>query len=273
MAISRRGFLIASSAALMAADRRSIPVGLELYSVRNQLQKDLPGTLRAVAGMGYQIVEFFAPYYLWTPAYAADVRKMLDDLGLRCRSTHNDASTFTRAKLPKAIELNHALGTEYIVMSSAGKVANLDGWKQVAGVLSDTAERLKPAHLRTGYHNHEAEFRPIDGQRPIEVVARNTPPEVMLQLDVGTAIAAGADPVAWIKANPGRIRSVHCKDWAPSPNKGYRVLLGEGVADWPAIRHAAETVGGVQYYLIEQEGSRYPELETVKRCLAAWRKT
>jgi sugar phosphate isomerase/epimerase len=95
----------------------------------------------------------------------------------------------------------------------------------------------------------------------------------MLQLDVGTCVEAGADPVAWIKANPGRIRSIHCKDWSSDPAKEYKVLFGEGSADWRAIFAAAESVGGVEYYLIEQEGSQYSEFETAQKCLQAFRKT
>jgi sugar phosphate isomerase/epimerase len=84
----------------------------------------------------------------------------------------------------------------------------------------------------------------------------------MLQLDVGTCVEAGSDPVAWINANPGRINCLHCKDWASGEGKGYRVLFGEGVSPWPQIFKAAEKTGGVEYYLIEQEGSRFPSLET-----------
>jgi sugar phosphate isomerase/epimerase len=106
----------------------------------------------------------------------------------------------------------------------------------------------------------------------MEVLAKNTRPTVMLQLDVGTCLEAGADPVAWIRANPGRIRSLHCKDWSPDSGKGYTVLFGEGVADWKAIFQAAETGGDVEYYLIEQEGSRLSELDTAKTCLDLYRK-
>ena len=113
----------------------------------------------------------------------------------------------------------------------------------------------------------------MEGKRPIEILAANTNADVMLQLDVGTCLEAGADPVAWIRANPGRIRSIHCKDWSADPNIGYKTLFGEGKADWNAIFQAAESVGGTEYYLIEQEGSRYPELETARRCLEAFRKT
>jgi len=105
----------------------------------------------------------------------------------------------------------------------------------------------------------------------MEILASATKPSIMLQLDVGTCLEAGADPVAWIRANPGRIRSIHCKDWSPDPNVGYKTLFGEGKADWKGIFQAAESVGGVEYYLIEQEGSRFPAMETASKCLQAFR--
>jgi len=161
-------------------------------------------------------------------------------------------------------------GVSLIVLASAGRVTTLDGWKEVAAKLNMGAEKMKAAGLRAGYHNHQLEFKPIDGKRPIEVLAENTKPDVMLQLDVGTCIEAGSDPVAWIKQNPGRIRSMHCKDW--SSENGYKVLVGEGVAPWKKLFEAAEKSGGLEFYLVEQEGSRYPELETAERCLANFRK-
>jgi sugar phosphate isomerase/epimerase len=121
--------------------------------------------------------------------------------------------------------------------------------------------------LKIGYHNHDAEFRMVEGMRPMEFLAKHTEPAVMLQLDVGTCLEAGADPVAWIKANPGRIRSLHLKDWSADPEKGFKVLFGEGAADWKQIFAAAESTGGVEYYLMEQEGSRLSQTETAKRCL------
>jgi sugar phosphate isomerase/epimerase len=271
--VSRRTFLASTGAAglAFAAPASAIPVGLELYSVRDELAKNRTLTLREVARDGYQVVEFYAPYYSWTTNDAKQVRKLMDDLGIRCNSTHNGGDSLAPEGIGKAIELNQILGSKYIVWASAGKPAGLDGWKAVAGKLSAAAEKLKPLGMGTGYHNHQLEFTPIDGKRPIEVIAANTPAEVMLQLDVGTCIEAGSDPVAWIKANPGRIRCIHCKDWSPDQDKGYKVLFGEGVAQWPAIFQAAENGGGVEYYLIEQEGSRFPELEGVERCLANWK--
>ncbi len=272
--LSRRYFLAMSAMlpwALRARAASRIPVGLELYSVRNALKQDLTGTVRSVGEMGYQCVEFYAPYFEWTESQAREIKKLLDDLGVRCYSTHNDSSNFSPDKISRARDLNHLLGCKYLVMASSHSQSSLDGWKTVADSLNSAAELLEPSGLKAGYHNHQAEFTPIAGTRPIELLAKNTKPSVMLQLDVGTCIEAGSDPVAWIRSNPGRIRSLHLKDWSPDPAKGYKVLFGEGVADWKRIFEAAESVGGVEYYLIEQEGSRFSEFDTARKCLEAYR--
>jgi sugar phosphate isomerase/epimerase len=273
-ALSRRNFLAMSATlpwALRAVGAPPIPVGLELYSVRNALKQDLNGTVRAVAAMGYQCVEFYAPYFDWTESQTKDMRKLLDDLGIRCYSTHNDSSYLGPEKISRARDLNLILGCKYVVMSSSHEKAGPDGWKAVANSLNAAAEQLEPSGLKAGYHNHQVEFSPEGGIRPIEILAKSTKPSVMLQLDVGTCIEAGSDPVAWIRSNPGRIRSLHLKEWSPEAGKGYSVLFGEGVANWKAIFEAAESVGGAEYYLIEQEGSRFSELDTAKKCLDAFR--
>jgi sugar phosphate isomerase/epimerase len=273
-ALSRRSFLAMSAMLPLAFSRRAasnIPVGLELYSVRNALKEDAAGTVRAVAGMGYQCVEFYAPYFDWTESQTKDMRKLLDDLGIHCYSTHNDSSYLGTEKISRARDLNLILGCKYVVMASSQPKPGLDGWKEIAESLNYAADTLEPSGLKAGYHNHQAEFTPEDGARPIEILAKYTKPSVMLQLDVGTCIEAGSDPVAWIRSNPGRIRSLHLKDWSPMPGKGYTVLFGEGVAKWKNIFEAAESVGGVEYYLIEQEGSRFSELDTAKKCLATYR--
>jgi len=272
--LSRRAFLAVSAMlpfSLRAYASTSIPVGLELYSVRDALKDDLTGTVRTVAQMGYQCVEFYAPYFEWTDAQTKDMKKLLDDLGVRCYSTQNSSSNFSSENLKRARDMNLTLGSRYVVMSSSQPKPGLDGWKEVADTLNSAADQLSPSGLKVGYHNHQLEFTPVDGQRPIEILAKNTKPSIMLQLDVGTCLEAGSDPVAWIPANPGRIRSIHCKDWSPDADKGYKVLFGEGVADWKSIFAAAESVGGVEYYLVEQEGSRFSEFDTAKRCLQTFR--
>lgn len=268
---SRRTFLalLGAAPALVSAAGKHIPIGLELYSVRDDLKKDFPGTIDAVAKMGYECVEFFAPYSEWTPDYAKQVRKQLDNLKIRCYSTHNDLKSFQGEALDKAIDLNKILGAHYIVLASPGNVTDLDGWKRLADTINAANQTMQRRGLHAGYHNHTEEWKPVNGQTPMEVLADNTDKNVMLQLDVGHCLGGGGDPVAWINSHPGRIRSLHLKDW--SSEEGYRVLFGEGVAPWKEIFAAAETKGGVEYYLIEQEESAYPAMETVDRCLVAYR--
>lgn len=276
--ITRRSLLASAAfAPFLPGANRKIPVGIELYSVRDQLKLDLPGTVTEIAGMGYEVVEFYSPYFDWSVEQAKEVRKLLDDLGIKALSTHNSARAYDPANLDKAIELNQIIGSKIVVMASSGGAKTLDAWKGVAEKLTRGSEKLKSAGMRAGYHNHELEFKPVEGTRPMEIIAKNTPKEVVLQLDVGTCIDAGSDPVAWIKANPGRIASMHCKDWAPTdstqhPDKGYKVLFGEGVTPWKELFAAAEKSGGIECYLIEQEGSRFDPFETAKRCLESYRK-
>lgn len=257
---------------------RKCSVGLELYSVRSELARDIPNTLRTVAKIGYETVEFYSPYFNWSLPYAKEVRTMLDDLGLRCYSTHNSFESFTPgATMAKAIELNQILGARIIVLASAPTATQSpDDWRALCEKLSSASEQFKPHGLFAGFHNHQPEWAPLDGSKRImDVIAANTPHDFVLQFDVGTCLSAGADPVAWIKANPGRIRSVHLKDWAPgdpAEEKNYRVLFGEGVAPWKEILDVAESVGGVEFYLLEQEGSRFSEFETAQRCLEAWKR-
>jgi sugar phosphate isomerase/epimerase len=273
--VSRRSFLAASGALpfLMRgpAAAAGIPVGLELYSVRDELVKDLMGTVRAVAKMGYEVVEFYSPYYSWTSQTATDVRKLMDDLGIRCPSTHNSGQALSAEGLPKAIDLNQILGSKYIVQASPGKVTGIDSYKAIGDRLNAAAAKLKAVGMFSGYHNHRSEWEPLEGQRPMDILAANTVRDVALQLDVGTCVEAGADPVAWIEKNPGRIKSIHCKDWAP--DRGYAVLFGEGTSPWTEIFKAAESGGGVEYYLIEQEaGPPAEQLQRAERCLANWKK-
>jgi len=270
-ALAPFGLRTALANALPAAS--TIPVGIEMYSVRDALAKDPMGTVREVAKAGYQGLEFYGPYYGWTTDQAKEMRKLLDDLGIRCYSTHNDSGNFSAEKIGHAIEVNKILGSKYVVMASSHEGSTPDAWKSVADILNIASGKLDSAGLKVGYHNHQTEFRGEVGARPMDILAKNTKPAVMLQLDVGTCIEAGSDPVEWIKSNPGRIRSMHCKEWSPEAGKGYAVLFGEGVAPWKKLFDAAEHGGGIEYYLIEQEGSRFSEIETAQKCLEAFRAT
>jgi sugar phosphate isomerase/epimerase len=147
----------------------------------------------------------------------------------------------------------------------------MDGWKGVIDRLNGGADKMKAAGLRAGYHNHRAEFMPLDGKKPMELIAANTQKSVMLQLDAGTCVQSGTDPVAWINANPGRINCVHLKDWSSDRAVGFRALFGEGSCPWKEIFTAAEATGGVEFYVIEQEVSPTP-MEAVEKCLANYKK-
>src|SRR5580693_9910268 len=139
MNLSRRSFLGLSAALPFAlrglasgrAASGSIPVGLELYSVREALKQDPEGTVRAVAQMGYQAVEFYSPYFDWTDVQAKQMRKLMDDLGIRCYSTHNNEDYFSAGKIEHARDLNLILGCKYMVMAWTEQSKGLDGWKVV----------------------------------------------------------------------------------------------------------------------------------------------
>jgi sugar phosphate isomerase/epimerase len=278
--VSRRTFLLTAGAlplvvsAAAPAQTRPVKVGLQLYSVRNAYASDLPGTVTAVAKMGYEAVEFWAPYMQWDNAQAASVRQLLDDLGVSCPSTHNPASSLSGDGLKRAIELNQIIGSRGIVAASAPpKLVTVDAWKAFADTCAQASETLRPLGMRAGFHNHAAEWRPVAGQRPMDILAAGTPRDFVLQLDVGTCVQAGQDPVAWINANPGRIGSMHCKDWGAGDGRGYAVAFAEGDAPWLRLFQAAESTGGIEHYFLEQEvPGPIGEIAMVQKCLENYRR-
>ena len=273
--LTRRGFLglVAAAPGLASfgavAPRPNVPIGLEMFTLRVEEAQDRMATLRAVREMGYDGIEFYGVYMDWTAAYARDLRRELDALGLRCFSTHTRREHFADATFPKAIELNQILGSRHIIMAHSEKVDGEDGWKALAASLTRAQETLRPLGLRAGFHNYPTEFRPLAGgsTRPIDILAANTPRDFGFQIDTVGTLMSGADAAAFVEANPGRVPSYHLKDWKPGEGGG-RVLLGEGTGDWTRLFDVAERVGGVEYYLVEQEGSRFTPLETAKRSLA-----
>lgn len=281
--LSRRSFLelagtalpLAYAGSLVGQQRRNIPVGLELYSVRTEYGRNLEETVTRVAKMGYEIVEFWNPYTQWTPERAKEVRKLLDNLGIKCLSTHNSGATLVPTNYARLIELNQIIGSKAIIQASepAPRPTTITEWKTLSDKLNELAERLRPLGMATGYHNHRLEWIAIEGQRPMDVIAARTSKDVILQFDVGTCLEAGADPIAWINANPGRIKSVHCKDWGAGQGRGYGVAFGEGDAPWKRIFDAVEAAGGIEYYLIEQEvPGALGEFAMVEKCMENWKR-
>jgi sugar phosphate isomerase/epimerase len=265
---SRRVFVrttAASAAALMAgpaalaARRKKLPIGVQLYSVGKEAAADLPGTLAAIKKMGYDGVEF-AGYY---GKDAKTLRKLLDDNGLKACGSHTGLRTMVGDELPKTIEFNQILGNRFLVAPSLPKenTSSLEAWAKTAAVFDEIAKRLKPHKMHVGYHNHTAEFQSLEGQVPLEFFFSKTNKAVFMQLDIGHWARAGGDPVAMLKKFRGRALTVHVKDFNPT-NRG--ALIGEGQVKWPEVFAACER-GGTQWYIIEEEGRAYPGLEGIER--------
>jgi len=247
-----------------------IPIALELYSVRDDLRQDACGTLKAVADMGYAGVEFAGP-----PAHSASfLRGLLEEVGLACCGWHTSFDMVREDKLEATISLNREVGNRRIIVPGlpADRVGTRAKWLEMAEFFNRLADKLAPYDMVTGYHNHNTEFTPLDGENPWDTFFSNTDRRVIMQLDTGNAVSGGGDPVAILRKYPGRARTVHLKPYASSaaridPQKGFRAPIGEDESPWADIFAACETIGGADWYIVEYESDAYPPLEAVKRCL------
>ena len=241
---------------------KKLPIGLQLYSIRNDCEKDLPGSLSQVAEMSYDGVEF-AGYYGHS---AEDVRKMLDDTGLVCCGGHFKLDAFLGDEFDKTVAFNKTLGNRFLVTASlpAEYRADLDGWKRAADLFNEVAERAAGVDMRVGYHNHHIEFEEIDGTLPWDVFFSNTRDDVVMQIDTGNARDGGCDPAPFIERYPGRATTVHLKEWSDAENGS---VVGDGKEDWPTIFRLSETVGGTEWYIVEQETYPVPPMESVQQCI------
>jgi len=263
---SRRTFLKASgavaAAACVGADRLAaaplhLPIGLQLYSVRNLLPKDFEGTLHQLGAAGYTEVEA-AGYYDKT---AADFGNAMQRAGLRCISTHH-AMSLLKPQLEQLIEYGQALGLEYIICSSPGGVhrdpaaksgeLTLEDWRYIAGEFNKIGEKVKAAGMTFGYHNHGPEFGSENGVVFYDELIRLTDPKlVVFELDCGWISAAGHDPVRYLSKTPERFPLLHVKDMVKGPNGQFHsTIMGKGVVDYRPILRAAT---GLKHYFIEQE--------------------
>jgi len=239
-----------------------IPIGLQIYSVRDDAAKDLAGVLAAVAKMGYVGVEF-AGYYGHS---ASDIRKMLDDNGLKCCGGHLGIDTLLGDALPATVEFQRTLGNEYLIVPglSSERTKSKAAWLDTAHTMNGIAERLKPEGMRTGYHNHHTEFHELDGELPWDTFFGNTTHDVIMQFDVGNALHGGGHAAPFLKKYPGRAATVHVKEYSSTDEKA---LIGEGEVDWNEIFGLCETIGKTEWYIVEYESSAYTPLECVDRCL------
>ncbi len=244
-----------------------IPIALQLYSVRDDCAKDLPGTLAAVAKMGYEGVEF-AGYH---GRSAAELRAMLDDLGLRVAGTHIGLETLLGDELARTVEFNQAIGNKFLIVPGLAEQyrESRAAWLRTAGIFNEIAAKLEPLGMQTGYHNHTIEFQPLDGENPWDTFFGNTVQAVVMQMDTGNAMHGGADPMPFMLKYPGRATTVHLKEYSTSYNTAN---IGEGDVPWADFFRVCETTGGTQWYIVEQENYALPPLECVRVCLENLRK-
>jgi sugar phosphate isomerase/epimerase len=246
---------------------KNMKIGLQLYSVRDDCAKDLPGTLKAVAKMGYSGVEF-AGYY---GRSAQELRAMLDENRLKCYGTHIALDTLLGDELPKTVEFNKVLGNTMLIVPWIPEERRNTREKiiETAKLFTEIAARLKPYGMHVGYHNHMDEFKPVDGEEPFYTFFDHTGKDVIVQFDTGNAMEGGAQAAPFIKRYPGRVWSVHVKDASKSNPKA---LLGEGDVHWNDVLPLILGPAGTKYFIIEQESYAYPPLECAEKCLRNFEK-
>jgi len=245
------------------AGPKSIPVGVQLYSVREPAAKDLPKILQEIGRMGYNGVEF-AGYYGWEKDPKA-LRKLLDDNGLKCCGTHTALATITGEALKATADLHHALGNRFLIVPSL-TAKDAAGWKELAMTFNETVGKAKELGMRIGYHAHAHDFQKYDGVAAWDIFFGGTGQEVIMQLDTGNCLSGGGDPVAILKKYPGRSTTVHLKEHGGPAN----AVIGQGVVPWAQVFEVCESTAGTEWYIVEHETGPDP-LGNIKGCLEGLR--
>lgn len=251
-----------------AAAWKSVPIGTQLWCVRKQLATDIPGTLKALGAMGYEAVELENAF----GKSGAEWRTYLDAAKLQACGFHHRLDELQGDKLAASVEFNQAIGNRNLIIRSLAPAVytSADLLKKTADAVNDVAERLKPHRMRVGYHNHTTDFNRIDGEYWWNRFADQTTKDVVLQFDTGNASEMeGVTPQALIRRNAGRTISMHVK---PFSRKDPNAYLGADELDWPAIMTAAETYGGIEWYIIEYEREGVPPLDSLKANLELFKK-
>jgi sugar phosphate isomerase/epimerase len=274
--ISRRQFVetTAAIAILGIADRAAfcnplgLPLGIQLYSVREQMLKDLDEALASIRVAGYVEVEAAA----LPKKSAREIRASLDKAGLRCVSAHHPLVELN-ARFDEIVTYDKELGVHFIVCSSpghriqptTGKQFSLDDWHYTAERLNFFGEKAATLNVRVGYHNHTPEFAFIDGKMPFSELLRLTDPKkVTFELDCGWALVAGVRPAEIMKDNPNRISMLHVKDFNLSQNPSPEISeptvteLGKGTVDYRPIFAQAAKSQHIQHAFVEQEAFDMP---------------
>jgi len=246
---------VAAGATAWAEEKKRIPIGVQLYCVRETIAKDIPGHFKALKEMGYEGVDF-AGYY---GKKAEELRKMLDDAGLKCCGTHTGLDTLKGDRLQATIEFNKILGNKYLICPGMdGKT--VQGWKDLAQLFTEIAAKLKPEGMLTGYHAHGGDFKKLEDATPWDVFFSNAGPDVVMQMDTGNCAGAGGDPVAYLKKYPGRTQTIHLKEHGGG-------VIGEGKLPWKEIFDLCQTIAKTEWYIVEEEGGGQKAMDVLKRAL------
>ena len=243
------------------ATSRIAKIGLQLYTVRDLMKKDVEGTLAAVAGAGYTEVEF-AGYFDKTPA---EIRAMLDRHGLTSPSLHT--GDLAPDAWAKAVDAAHVIGHEYIVMPwiPEERRKTLDDWKRWAADFNRAAATAKAGGLQFAYHNHDFEFKTVEGKVPYDVLLAETDPNlVKLEIDLYWITKGGQDPLAYFARWPGRVPLVHVKDGKGAPDWAM-TEVGSGAIDWKRI-FAKSQQAGIKHYFVEHDQPADPIASITASC-------
>ncbi len=261
--ISRRRFVQTGMAVMGAraawAIPSAVPIGLQLYSVSQDLLKDVPGTLRRVRAIGYARVETAGFAGLTAKAF----REQLDRAGLVCLSMHMPVGSQTGPLFDDA----HTIGAKYVVSSGSSQARSgtesADDYRAMADGLNELGQKAKNSGLQYAYHNHNFEFRKLaGGEVGYDVLLKQTDAKlVAFELDCGWMVAAGGSPVSYFSQYPGRYRMLHVKDFVATAQPSTSLAkdqrpqgteLGRGHIDYKPILAAAEQAGIHDFY-VEQE--------------------
>jgi sugar phosphate isomerase/epimerase len=240
---------LSPSISMAAEASKKIPIAFQLYTVRGEFSRDVPGTLKKLAEIGYKAVEFWG--YSGTPAVyqkysAAELRKFLDDCGVQCCGMHLDLKALMKENLSRTIENNKTLGSEYLNVAAAKeKMGSENSIKELADFLNDVAVQANPAKMIVGYHAHPFDFAKINGRFAWEILFEHTKPELNMQMDVGNCLAGNGDPIAMLKEFPGRTRSIHIKE---HQEKTFDSDF------YKEVFRLCETTSGTKWYIVEMGG-------------------
>jgi len=238
-----------AACATLPARRKLNKIGLQLYTVRDLMKADMPGTIAKVAAAGYQEVEF-AGYFDRTPA---QVRALLQQNGLTSPSSHLPIEAFEKdpaAALATAKSIGNEWATLPWIPEERRKTA--DDWKRIAGLLNNFGSQAKSQGLRFAYHNHNFELTPVGGVRPLDLLISGTDSSLVdFEMDIYWVVFGGGDPLDFFNRYPGRFPMVHVKDSAGPPDNKM-VDVGSGKIDFRSI-FAQSDKAGIKHYFVEHD--------------------